>query len=218
MKYHKIQTMWLRDPENNHKTLLPHEWATPEFEALHDLPWIAEEKVDGTNIRVMFDPVGSRVEFRGKTDKAQTPPFLLERLAEMFTKDTMLSAFPVVDDDPLQTPAVILYGEGYGARIQKGGGDYIPDGVSFILFDVNIGGVWLDRASVLDIAEKLGIKKAPVVGRMTLSEAADLTEERGYGSELRATPPEGLVLRPPVELLDRRGKRIIAKIKLKDFR
>lgn len=31
-KYHKIQTMFLRDPDNNYKTLLKDQWALSEFE------------------------------------------------------------------------------------------------------------------------------------------------------------------------------------------
>ena len=51
---------------------------------------------------------------------------------------------------------VCLYGEGYGAKIQSGG-DYMNDGrsVDFILFDVNIAGIWLEGHNVDDIAEKL---------------------------------------------------------------
>jgi hypothetical protein len=50
----------------------------------------------------------------------------------------------------------------------------------------------------------------------TLCEAVELVK-RGYPSQLRCTPPEGLVMRPEVELRDRRGERIITKIKMKDF-
>ena len=52
--YHKIQTVWLRDPDNRYKTLLEGQWATPEFEYLANNEWTFTEKVDGTNVRVMF--------------------------------------------------------------------------------------------------------------------------------------------------------------------
>jgi hypothetical protein len=32
--YHKIQTVYFRDPKNNMKTLLEGEWSKPEFEYL----------------------------------------------------------------------------------------------------------------------------------------------------------------------------------------
>jgi len=48
-KYHKISTVFKRDPENNFKTLLFGEFATPELEYLQDNMWVFTEKVDGTN-------------------------------------------------------------------------------------------------------------------------------------------------------------------------
>ena len=44
--------------------------------------WEFTEKVDGTNIRVHWD--GHTVEFGGRTDKAQIPKPLLERLETLF--------------------------------------------------------------------------------------------------------------------------------------
>jgi hypothetical protein len=53
-KYHKIQTMFKRDPERKYKTILLAEWARPEFRYLEDLSWEWAEKIDGTNIRVIW--------------------------------------------------------------------------------------------------------------------------------------------------------------------
>jgi len=57
-EYHKIQTVWKRDQANNYRTLLEGFWATQEIAYLKDLTWVFTEKVDGTNVRVMWD--GSR--------------------------------------------------------------------------------------------------------------------------------------------------------------
>lgn len=203
--YHKIQTVYLRDPATNHKTLLEGHFAKPEFEYLKNVPWIFTEKVDGTNIRVVWD--GETVAFAGKTDRAETPPFLLDKLSTLFDIETFRA---------LDLPPLCLYGEGYGAKIQKGGGNYIPDGVDFILFDVMIDDIWLERPNVEDIAGKLKIKAVPVVGEGTLMEGIAMVKE-GYASRLRKTPPEGLVMRPKVELMNRRGERVITKVKMKDF-
>ena len=43
-QYQKIQTVYFRDPENNHKTLLEGTFAKPEFELLKDINWICTEK------------------------------------------------------------------------------------------------------------------------------------------------------------------------------
>jgi len=205
-QYHKIQTVYRRDPVTKYATLLEGQFAKPEFEYLKNTTWVFSEKVDGTNIRVQWD--GEQVTFAGKTDRADTPKFLLEKLAALFYPDIFRAN---------ELPPLCLYGEGYGAKIQKGGGNYIPDGVNFILFDVNVAGMWLERDNVEDIAAKLMIKIVPIIGEGTLLEGVAMVKS-GYESKLRNTPPEGLVMRPKVELFTRRGERIIAKIKAKDFR
>lgn len=209
-KYPSIKTVYLRDPATNHKTLLEGQWSRPEFEYLKDNEWVWSEKVDGTCIRVIWTTDGNNVEFRGKTDEAQMPPFLFKRLQELFAVGQFYQLYP-------ETP-MTLYGEGFGARVQKGGGNYIPDGVDFILFDVKVGDVWLERHNVEDIADKLGLKIVPIIGRGTLSDAIEMVRT-GFKSVVAQADilAEGLVMRPVVELMDRRGNRIITKIKHKDF-
>src|SRR3990167_10639777 len=157
--YHKIQTVFLRDPATNFKTLLDGQWAEPEFGYLANNEWVFTEKVDGTNIRVTFTPAPvpsvpgehvSGIKFGGRTDDAQIPTFLLTRLQERFAPllDLLFATFP--------EHIVTFYGEGYGARIQKGGGNYRPD-ADFVLFDINIAGWWLQRHDVEGIAVKLGL-------------------------------------------------------------
>ncbi|MEA3446494.1 MAG: RNA ligase family protein, partial [Bacteroidota bacterium] len=116
-EYHKIQTVFLRSPESRYKNLMEGEWALPEFEALKDIEWVWTEKIDGTNIRIMWD--GKIVRFGGKTDNAQIPVFLLNVLQDTFTAEKMNAVFPDATN-------VCLYGEGYGAKIQKGG-NYLPN-------------------------------------------------------------------------------------------
>lgn len=208
-KYPKIQTVYLRDPENKYKTLLEGQFARPEFEYLAGNEWAFTEKIDGTNVRIIWDcePV-CHVTFGGRTDKAQLPMFLFAKLQELFPAEKFAELYP-------ETP-MTLYGEGYGARIQKGGGNYIPDGVSFILFDVLVGEAWLESHNVEDIAGRLSINIVPALGAGTLLDAVEIVRE-GFTSVIGAQMAEGLVMRPAVELLTRRGQRIIAKIKHKDF-
>lgn len=208
-KYPKIQTVYARDPETKYKTLLEGQFALPEFEYLADCEWVWQEKIDGTNVRVIWIPDGEpRLAFKGRTDRAQFPTFLYSALQEMFPEHKLSWEYP---DLPMT-----LYGEGYGARIQKGGGDYIPDGVSFILFDVKIGDSWLERESVEDIAAHLNIETVPIVGGGSLRDAVDMVQT-GFQSHIGSQTAEGLVMRPAVELANRRGHRIITKIKHKDF-
>lgn len=203
-EYHKIQSIYKRD-EKTHK-FIEGQFSLPEFEYLAHNQWIFTEKIDGTNIRVNWDC--QRVTFGGRTDNAQTPTFLLTKLQDLFPVEKFTALYP-------ETP-LTLYGEGYGAKIQKGGGNYIANGVSFILFDVLINDYWLKRIDVNDIAEKLEIDIVPVVNKGTLHDAIDLTK-RGFDSTFGNFMAEGLVLRPEVELFNRMGHRIITKVKHKDF-
>lgn len=209
-EYHKIQTCFKRDEKT--KQIIEGDWTLPEFEFLKDNEWVWTEKVDGTNIRVMWN--GESVVFGGKTENAQIPVTLLYALQELFegtpNRQKFLETFG-------EEGGVCLYGEGYGAKIQKGGGNYIHDGVSFVLFDVKIGDWWLQRADVEDIAKKLGLKVVPIVGKGTLQEAIELTRA-GSKSQWGDFLAEGIVARPSTELKTRRGDRIITKIKHRDFK
>lgn len=205
-EYHKIQTVFKRDPGTKFKTLLEGEFSLPEFSWLANNKWIFTEKVDGTNIRIKKDI--DSISFGGRTDNAQIPTRLLDELTKMFYTENMRAVFGDI--------CVCLYGEGYGAKIQKGGGNYIPDGNSFVLFDIKVGDIWLNRDSIEDIANKLNIKVVPIIGEGTLYDMVEKTKA-GFNSQWGNFIAEGIVARPEFELLDRQGNRIITKIKHKDF-
>lgn len=205
-EYHKINSVYMRDPATSFKTFLLGEWSEPEFGYLAQNEWVFTEKVEGTNIRIMLQD--GTLKFGGKTDNAAIPAFLVERLQERFIPQIarMREIFP---------DGACLYGEGYGAKIQKGGGNYRAD-QDFVLFDAHIGEFWLGRPSIEDIADKLGLDVVPIVGMGTLLEAIDLVQT-GFNSRWGSFKAEGLVVRPKVELRTRSGHRIITKIKHKDF-
>lgn len=207
MEYVKIPNIFKREEYGNNK-LIEGEYSTPELNVLKDIYWRWTEKVDGTNIRVMWD--GHSVTFGGRTDKAQIPAHLVNRLNELFGGTNKEELF---EQKFGETP-VILFGEGYGEKIQKGGGLYGP--VNFILFDVFCGGMWLRRIDVQDIADTFQISTVPIVGGGTLERAVEYIKTHPK-SILREYEMEGIVCRPCVELNDRRGNRIIVKIKCRDF-
>lgn len=210
-KYHKIQTVFLRDPDTKFKTLLRNQFAKPAFQYLAALPWQAHEKIDGTNIRITFSAKEATVKIQGKSDNAQIPPHLLTLLQEMFPADVFKKHF---EGHPAHF--ITLYGEGCGAKIQKGGGNYNPDGARFILFDVWMDGVFLAQESVGDIANVMGLDVAPLIAVKPLLSIVEMVEE-GLTSALGDFTMEGLVARPLTELKDNTGERIITKIKCKDF-
>ena len=206
--YHKIQTVFKRDPKTNFKTLLKNEYSIPEFEYLKDNKWIFTEKVDGTNIRIMLQ--NSKLTFGGKTDRAQIPKKLATRLDEKILPllDKFIEIFGDTD--------VCLYGEGYGAKIQKGGRNYRSD-QDFVLFDIKINNQWLRREDVEDIANKLSLDIVPIIGEGTLEELIEYVKT-GFNSIWGRFKAEGIVARPRIELNTKDGNRIITKLKYKDFR
>lgn len=204
-KYHKITTVFNRDPDNNYKTLIEGDFAKPEFEYLADCEWFFTEKVDGRNHRVIWD--GENIEHRGKTDKAHMPDHILEPFNEIFGASSFGKKFGDTD--------VVLYGEAYGHKIQSGS-NYKDDGHSFVLFDVNIGGYWLEREDVEDIASHFSIDVVPIIGSGTLYEAVELVRG-GYKSNWGNFTAEGIIAKPKTQLFNREGERIITKIKHKDF-
>lgn len=209
-EYHKIDTVFKRDPATKHKTLLLGDWAQDAFGYLANNEWVFTEKVDGTNIRVVIAPTiaGGDITFGGKTDDAQIPALLVQRLQERFLtqRAALNEAFP---------GGGCLYGEGYGAKIQKGGGNYRST-QDFVLFDVKVDDWWLQRQAVEDVAAKFGLEVVPIVGRGTLNDLITKVRE-GFNSTWGPFAAEGIVARPAVELKTRNGSRIITKLKHKDF-
>src|SRR3972149_6378383 len=169
IEYPKIETLYDRDEKT--RKVLPDQLRMPEFANIKQ--WFVTEKVDGTNIRVCLSPDGI-VTFGGRTDNAQMPVTLMTYLQNTFTSEKMKLVFPSADS------TVILFGEGYGEKIQSGGN--YRKGVSFRLFDVMVGQWWLEPENIFDVAEKLGIQ---ITSHLKMIEslpknAADLTDILGH--------------------------------------
>ncbi len=142
-EYHKIKTLFERDEKT--KKLVEGKYRNEAIKYLKDNQWQFTEKIDGTNIRIYWD--GHRVSFYGRTDKAQIPANLMNRLVELFGGETNEQLF----EQKFGETEVILYGEGYGEKIQNGG--LYRKGQDFILFDVMIADNYQSRESVEDIAK-----------------------------------------------------------------
>lgn len=212
-EYHKIDTIFKRDMEAPNRPLIMGDWSKPEFQYLANCEWEFTEKVDGTNIRIMFN--GNVVKIGGRTDKAQIHADLYDVLTRMFPVEKMAEVFPSAHWESGSDSYVTLYGEGYGAGIQGCGGLYRKD-KSFVLFDIRVGKWWLRRDDVLDIAAQLEVEHVPTIAYGTLNDAIGIVQQ-GFESQWGRFTAEGLVCRPRVELAGRDGKRIICKIKHRDF-
>ena len=120
LKYHKIQSIFKRNMEGDKRFIIG-DYSTPELKYLKDNDWVFTEKVDGMNIRIMWN--GKEIIYAGRSDNAQIPMPLMYRLDELFK--AKIERFIEIFSE--QDSSVCLYGEGYGAKIQKGGGNYISE-------------------------------------------------------------------------------------------
>lgn len=211
--YQKINTIFMRDAKN---VIMPYESFTePEFEYLRGLKWRAEEKIDGTNMRIevtkvpvwddgiegrTINGVEFKVRIAGKTDNAQIPKNLLKHMQEKYPNEKVLAALGLKEFIPVeewenehnwltyeQIPNIYtIYGEGYGEGIQSGGW-YIKGGNEFIVFDVKVNDIYLKTDARDEIATKLGAPIVPFIGYFTLDEAIAFVR-KGFRSQVAQNP------------------------------
>lgn len=204
MEYVKINTVQNRDQKGK---IILDSISKPHFENIR--VWHATEKIDGTNIRIDCD-IGAGYEIKGKTDNADLHPMLIDGIHKCFPDERL------IEDVFSKASKVVLYGEGYGPKI-NGGGKYRKDH-SFILFDVLIDNKWwLDYSKVKDIAEKLNIDVVPSFGMMTIYSAVEFVKSEPK-SLIADCVIEGLVLTPEPVMLFNNGTPIKTKIKVKDYK
>ncbi len=213
MEYPKIETLWNRD-ERTHK-VIPGALRLAEFGNIK--VWHVTEKIDGMNVRVILAPGGS-VTYTGRTDNAQMPVPLLAYLSQAIPLTRLIDVFDIGQQ-------VILFGEGYGGKIQKGG-NYRPDS-ALRLFDVRVGEWWMEPEAVADVARKLNVSTVPDLGLIDYlpHTAGELTHILNSGhSVVSATEGgnssyagEGIVARTVPLMFTRRGERVMWKLKFKDF-
>ena len=209
-EYHKIPNVFIRSMET--KKIVEGEYSNKELDFLKNLQWDFTEKVDGTNIRIIWD--GHKVQIKGRTDKALIPSALLDRLLELFGGEANEQIF----EQNFGDKEVMLVGEGYGAKIQGVGGQYRSD-QDFILFDVMIGGNYQDRTTMESVANMFNLAVVPVVCHGTLEEGVEFVRKQPKSRiAIGDLVMEGVVGRPHVELQDRCGNRVIVKIKAHDYK
>lgn len=206
--YNKIETVYERDIKGT-KKMIEGKFRNPSVEFLANNEWVFTEKIDGTNIRIYWD--GHNISFGGRTEKAQIPKHLMDKLNELFQNNETEELF----EQEFGEREVILFGEGYGNKIQKVGSQYRSD-VGFILFDVMINGNYQSRETVETVAQLFNLELVPIVLQGTIQDGVNFVKSKP-DSTIGTAPMEGIVGRPKIELQDRCGNRIIVKIKTVDF-
>ena len=207
-EYMKIDTLWKRDMSAGKKkgVIIEGDFSNPIFPNI--VNWRAVEKIDGTNIRVMWDADTGTVTFAGRTSKSEIPAGLLAYLQSTFTPDTFNG-----------NQNMVIYGEGCGPKIHNSQKYLVEDKYTLIVFDIKIGEWWLEHETVVEVAAGFGLRYAPSVGIMTIPEIIELV--KAETKSIAATSDsifEGIVATPEPMVLDRSRKPVKFKLKAEDFR
>lgn len=193
--------------------------------------------------------VSFSVEYKGKTDNAVIPKMLEDFMKTTYTPDVIFNGLGIKEFVPVseffehnwlaldektkdaipdinRVPKMYtIYGEGYGAKIQACGSQYLKDSNKVIGFDVKVTSNNGDELYLLnknrdEIMNKMGMPIVPTIGYFTIQEAIDYVK-RGFVSHVaennKAFIAEGLVCKSPVGLKNRQGQRIIFKVKTCDW-
>ena len=193
--------------------------------------------------------VSFSVEYKGKTDNAVLPKMLEEFMKTTYTPDVIFNGLGIKEFVPVseffehnwlaldektkdaipdinRVPKMYtIYGEGYGAKIQACGSQYLKDSNKVIGFDVKVTSNNGDELYLLnknrdEIMNKMGMPIVPTIGYFTIQEAINYVK-RGFVSHVaennKGFIAEGLVCKSPVGLKNRQGQRIIFKVKTCDW-
>jgi hypothetical protein len=212
-EYPTIQSLYKRDKKGK---IIPEDYSENVFKYLRQTPWEAKEKVDGTNIRLDIRIDGNNIEywFKGRNKESVIPKNLLMFLNSLITKEAIDEAFASNKHRDLY---ITIHGEGIGHNIQSNPLQLPERAFDFLVFDIHINVWWLQWSNVCDICSKLGLKVVPHFGLMTINEAEEIVE-KGFRTHTEYNGnAEGIVLVGVEGILDRRGRRLITKLKTKDY-
>lgn len=235
MLYPSIETLFTRDPVT-HK-LVVGDYKEEVFSLIKEWEWT--EKIDGTNIRVEYHPVFTRdvvdqndigddaikwvMKIGGRTENAQLPMGIMDYIQSKLTVEKLHKTFG--------NKGIMIFGEGYGDKIQEGSGYLHPDDPirqKFIVFDICVNyKYWLTREAVGGICKSLGLDLVPLMTEVCESEVYSIADpaaasdfvKKGFPSQIGdgTKDAEGLVGRTKIPLFDAKGRRIIVKLRTEDF-
>ena len=212
-KYAKFSSPFVKDAKFKNTTELN--------QSLPNGNWILTEKIDGTNIRIIITKpdekgnrdvlIGSRQLILNENDKGSKPFF--NCLSEV-NLNKIKEYFEDIDS------TIVIYGEGYGAGIQRGG-MYSPK-KNFRVFDIRIGKAYQDFAFVEKVCIDNKLNIVPIFGNTdVISYDGCVTDLINFNTTLinegDGGKPEGLVYKFEPVLLNKYGERLIFKVKFKDF-
>lgn len=188
---------------------------------LPDGRWIITEKIDGANIRIILTKpdeegnrkihIASRKLILNSEDKSSKQ--FMDCLKEV-NLNKIKEYFKDVES------TVVIYGEGYGAGVQKGG--IYSKEKNYRVFDIRIGEAYQDFEYVQKVCIDNQLNVVPIMCELTeityeeclkvLKLFQETLIKEGDGGK-----PEGLVYKFEPVLLNKYKERLIFKVKHKDF-
>lgn len=213
-EYPKIDNLYKRNPEKKSE-LIVGKYTRPEFALIS--AWDVTEKVDGTNVQLKFHRVfNGSFDINGRTERAQF---------SLIQEEFLLNLGDEIRGRVLQTinsnnlDSLTVYGELYGPKIQSGGN--YSDSLGFRAFDMMVNDkVWLAPEAVRNNCEAWNLEQVPNLGTMT-TESIFLMVAGGFKSTFAVNQDydaEGVIAKPPFNLFDQRGERVMFKLKTKDLK
>ena len=173
-----------------------------------EFKWVyALEKIHGTSARVSWD--GTKIDFFSGGERH-------DNFCALFNYAYLENKF-----QELGHSEIVVFGEAYGGKCQGMSHTY-GKSLRFIAFEVKIGLTWLDVPNAKQVAERLGFDFVPYA--VVPTDLAAIDVERDKPSEtakklgLGDRPREGVVLRPPFEVVLNHGERLLVKHKADAFK
>lgn len=175
----------------------------------------ALEKIHGTSAHLTFkyirgcsEPDGWRVSYFSGGESHANFVSLFDSVA--LVAAVTAQGFPIDKD-------VTVYGEAYGGSCQGMSHTYGKQ-LKFIVFDVQVGDMWLTVPDAEAVAKTLGLEFVDYVKVSTDLAALDAERDKPSTQAVRngITEPkgrEGVVLRPLIEVTLNNGNRVISKHK-----
>ena len=218
-KYPKIRSLFKRDNQfkftENYTSTSLQEFSEKNFK------WSCYEKIDGMNMRIYCNYEREEFKYFGRTDSADIPEHLkpeLDKIIESAKKNKEEIK------QTLQFNIFVLFGEGFGHKIQKGGlylgketACHAFDGYAYIVTKENqYKGFWLDEKKLDALLKILKVEKVPSFGHITTGSAVEMVK-KGFASKYGTAKAEGLILKTDFPVFDSFGERLIFKVKTKDF-
>lgn len=179
----------------------------------------ALEKIHGTSAHITYE--------RGKPLHFHHGGASRDAFLALFDEPALRARFEALPNEHLT-----VYGEAYGGKLHRGRHDY-GDALRFVAFDVKHRelaachscerSAWLDVPGAQAVCTLLELPfvdwRAVPSDLATLDALRDAPSEQARRDTGRTDAwSEGIIIRPPMELNDHRGNRIIAKHKRLDAR